>query len=689
MSVSIVNGLVAKIRKLLSKNGEITEINMYPLMFDVKVVSALAEMVGAAVCPLPGSVFVGMATRGLPLATELARRFDGVCVPVVKSVSMSSVAVLRGTRASEYSTEHVVIPEACLPQDGVRRPVYIVDDVVATGGSVRAVMGLLRETYPHLEVQEALCVVRFVDKCPAEMPVRSFFEYKSDGTYESVGRMYCSPLVVKRVSPPVGRCWSAKTVGRQLEKIGSKKCPIILYPPSMAHVSRWLDEKGFLIQIDRFPNGVPNMKVPPFVFDQCVSILIDFQDRANLIDMIGFARVLALHVERLTILVKYFPDGTMERVDRYGTVASAETVSFLLGQMPLTKGGKRVVLHVFDLHTLHNQFYFGQNVQVEMSSSLKNLVVDENQIVVFPDEGAHKRYAPLFERHRRLEFTKKRDGDARKVHLRDCYGIFQDEWAVRDGRYVIVDDMARTFGTVLETLRWLQAEGAAEGSVDVAVPNVDTQGAALLRFFAAAPPCFGKLHASVYTRDGLAMLLNPMLRGRFVPLNDAHSFLTIDEFVPEKCSVVASENATKVSVSGCFFSANVPSGVPEQPIGDEVAEGAEKRARSAVVAAGTPCCVAKAFESGIIGGMESVGCAIVVKVQDHWMQQNAVFVSDIKHPEKFVDGDQSITTGQRMQKKYNLSSGEAWLGDKRKGQMEEAMKLANKKFDEQALAADK
>lgn len=675
MSVGIVNGLVRKIVESIKKNGNVYEFNMYGIMSDAASLHAMTKMAGAAVMPLPGSVFLGMSTRGLALAYALAQSLDGVFVSVNKSVALSSVPVLRGTRTSEYSTESVVIPECCLPQDGVRRPAYIVDDVVAMGGTVRAVTDLLKEKYPHLEIQSTLCVVRFVDKCPPDLNVTSFFDFESNGTYRSVGKMYCSPMVVKRVHFDAGAFPGVCLVDGEIVKVGSKTYPIVLYPSSMGHVSRWVDPKGFLVSIDRFPNGVPNMKIPPFVVDKCVSLLIDFQDRANLVDMLGFARVLALHVERLTIVVKYFPDGTMERVDRYGTVASAETVSYLLGQMPLTKGGRRVVLQVFDLHTLQNQFYFGQNVQVDMRSSLENLVVHDDSVVVFPDEGAHKRYGPLFERCNRLEFTKKRVGDTREVHLRDCYGMFPDGWAVRDGKYVIVDDMARTFGTILETLRWLEREGAPAGSVDVAVPNVDTQGGALLRFFAAAPPCFRKLYASVYTRDGMAMFWSPMLRDRFVPLNDIHAHLCMNRRQP-MTDVVASENATKVRVSRCAFSANVPSGVPEQPIGDEVMQGAMRRARSAAVAAGTDQCVAKAFESGIINGMESVGCAMIAKKDEDEVLYKAVHISDIKHPEQFLDGDQSVTTGQRLQKKYNLASGESWLGDKRKAQLVEALACA-------------
>ena len=655
MSVSIVNGLVDRIGKLLCKNGEITEINMYPIMFDAKILSALAEMIGAATTPLPGSVFVGMATRGLPLAAELARRFDGICVPVVKSVPMASVAALRGTRTSEYSAEAVVIPELCLPQDGVRRPVYIVDDVVATGGSARAVTDLLKGAYPHLEVQTTLCVVHFVDKCPADLPVASFFKYMSNGTYLSVGGMYSSHLVVKRAFPR--------------GETGPSVSSITLVPPSLAYWPPAEAPDAYVIPWKTFPNGVPDLKVPAFVYDKAVRLVIDFQDRANLFDMIGFARVLALHVTDLTIVVNYFPDGTMERVDRYGTVATAEVVSHALGQMPLTKGNRKVVLEVYDLHTLQNQFYFGNKVQVEMRSVLEHLRVEKAAVVVFPDDGARKRYAPLFEDRLQLVFTKKRDGDARNVHLSDRYGMFPDGWSVKDANFAIVDDMARTFGTILETLRWLQANGARPASVDVAVPNVDTQGSALLRFFSSAPPCFRRLITFPFTRDGNAIHSSKFLTGKITPLYSSN------DAALRRVTAVASENPTKVLASGCDFSVNVPSGVPPQPIGDQTMQGAASRARSASVALGGKFSRVVAFESGAVDGMEAVACTVIEEDKAH----HAVHVTDTPHPAQFFPPpSQDVTTGERMRKHYNLASDEAWLGNARPRMLGEALRLALK-----------
>ena len=99
------------------------------------------------------------------------------------------------------------------------------------------------------------------------------------------------------------------------------------------------------------------------------------------------------------VIVPWFPTGTMERVSRYGEIATAHTMAALLGATPMCATGPSCVC-VIDIHALQEQFYFGNHVQVELKTAM-GLLFSENvikpwDIVVFPDDGASKRYKYLF-----------------------------------------------------------------------------------------------------------------------------------------------------------------------------------------------------------------------------------------------------------------------------------------------------
>lgn len=650
MSVDRVNKLVDEIRQKLIPSGDVTLFDLYATMFDPRVVSALAEMAGAAMTPLPGTLYLAVAARGMPFGFEMARRHDGECAPVLKSAALPADRLLSTTRDSEYSSERVVIPRGCLPNDGVRRPVWIVDDVVATGGTVRAITALLRESYPHLEVQGALCLVRFTDKCPPDLDVVSFFDYRSDGTFERVGRAYQSPMVVQRTVHGLNVSNETTRMDSDGKMHFGSSNHVHFYPPTFGYPCM-CDKFGIMMPSKRFPNGVPDWKIDVPVDGKRIRVYVDCQDRANMLDVVAFARVLARHpIESLKIVIPYFPDGTMERVETYGTIASAETVAHMIGDMPVTRSGP-VTVTVKDLHALPNQFYFGEKVLVNMQTSV--LVTSQYDVVVFPDDGAMKRYRSVCGGSRMMCFAKNRHGDDRQVTLQTEIGVPPPDWSYAAGTFVVVDDMMRTGGTILETMENLQKLGAAPRSVDVIVPNIDTQGSALLRFFHRAPPCFNKLIFTAHTRDGIALSRSGFFGDRVAPRYNDHALAASNR-------AVASTNKTKIDAYRAEFSVNVPSGVPPQPFDDLTARGARCRVESAKVAMEKfvlPNAL-YAFESGCVDGKEAVAYCCFKGEQT----KETLLVTDLVHPHDCLNPDDPYTTtGQRMQRKYNLPSADAWV----------------------------
>ena len=105
----------------------------------------------------------------------------------------------------------------------------------------------------------------------------------------------------------------------------------------------------------------------------------------------------------LKVLLPYFPTGTMERIQTQGEVATAYVLAQMLSSIPLTRTGPTEVV-IFDIHALQNQFYFSSDIIVRLESTVGLLLEqlhqrdtsEERFAIVFPDDGAHKRFAVLF-----------------------------------------------------------------------------------------------------------------------------------------------------------------------------------------------------------------------------------------------------------------------------------------------------
>jgi len=77
-------------------------------------------------------------------------------------------------------------------------------------------------------------------------------------------------------------------------------------------------------------------------------------------------------LQTLTVVLPYYPTGTMERVTKEGQVATASTLARLFSNLP--RIGKPIRVAVYDLHTLQNRFYLSGNALASMHSGLPLLL---------------------------------------------------------------------------------------------------------------------------------------------------------------------------------------------------------------------------------------------------------------------------------------------------------------------------
>jgi phosphoribosylpyrophosphate synthetase len=252
-----------------------------------------------------------------------------------------------------------------------------------------------------------------------------------------------------------------------------------LYPKRFKlHKSSW----------KKFPDGTDQIEVGGFqpvnrISGEDVIMLCSFHNNdVTLSQFSVMVTLLQSFVKSLTIVLPFYPVGTMERVTKEGEVATANTYAQMFSNLPSCGRPSRkyyynihfinlmlllyyyilIGLIVYDLHTLQNRFYLHGNAVASLQTTIP-LLIDEIKrtdinCIAFPDDGAAKRFGSMF-KGLGLEIVtcgKTRNGDKRVVTIQDgdCKGK----------NVVIVDDLVQTGGTLYECGVALRNAGATSVS---------------------------------------------------------------------------------------------------------------------------------------------------------------------------------------------------------------------------------
>uniref|UniRef100_A0A7S0YMS6 ribose-phosphate diphosphokinase n=1 Tax=Polytomella parva TaxID=51329 RepID=A0A7S0YMS6_9CHLO len=224
------------------------------------------------------------------------------------------------------------------------------------------------------------------------------------------------------------------------------------------------------IKWGKFSDGFPDLFVDDAINirNKHVAFLGSFHNPSVIFEQISVIYALPrLFVSSFTLVLPFFPTGTMERVENEGDVATAHTLARLLSHIPLSRGGPTSLV-IFDIHALQERFYFGDSVLPLFESGvplllerLRMLPDRSNVTIAYPDEGAWKRFHYQFKADGFPEVvcTKVRDGSKRIVQLKE---------GKPEGRHVvIVDDLVQSGGTLIECRNLLASLGARHVSAFV------------------------------------------------------------------------------------------------------------------------------------------------------------------------------------------------------------------------------
>jgi len=180
-------------------------------------------------------------------------------------------------------------------------------------------------------------------------------------------------------------------------------------------------------------------------------------------------------VGSLTVLLPYYPTGTMERVDINddGVIPTANTLALLFNGLPSV--GRPIRVMTYDLHTLQNRFYFGMHSVATLHTAVPLIVSkieelkrrggeDEITAVAFPDEGACKRFGVLFEKK---VFEQDSIIICSKVRLGTTKVVTIADGKPSGKHVIIIDDQTKSGGTLIACAKKLKENGASRVSAFV------------------------------------------------------------------------------------------------------------------------------------------------------------------------------------------------------------------------------
>ena len=323
---------------------------------------------------------VFLDSRGY-LYTEIANMLD---LGIVKACKTKKVKNMIGVEyGTEYSKSAIYMLDDVL-KSGDR--VLIVDDLIATGGSVGAAKQLSEKF--GATVVGALATIALEDDIFIKgqkalgLPLYSLFQCKNDGPLTSMNLPFY---------PSVEFADDGRTVVMSHSSSKSLADNVIDQDHSKYRYGN--------VSWQHFGDTYPNITFDTNLKNRDVIFVMSMHSPSIFMEQLSVLMVLPRQqIRSLKIMMSYFAPGTMDRVDSEGIMATAETVATILSScMPQTQTGPPI-LEIYDIHALQERFYFKDKVIVELKSAIPLLIKKYNRTwcIVFPDDGANKRFGSMF-----------------------------------------------------------------------------------------------------------------------------------------------------------------------------------------------------------------------------------------------------------------------------------------------------
>ena len=589
-----------------------------PLMMDPKLDSFVIDEMIKLLEGIEFDYFAGLDARGFLFKT-IATKMNKGFIMIRKGDKLPNC--ISTTYGTEYSQDKICIANT-FPRN---KKIILLDDVLVTGGTFCAAINLIENI--GSTVVACLTLIELVGCTRKEQLSNyrtiSLLKYdvnstskeldpllnKSNSNLFIMEEVHTGDITIStidgnlnfRLIPALNKYSLNKKVEHECkEYIPLEPCEELIQVVVFSHPSMDSIAEGLLansgpyrkggIRWDKFPDGTPNITFEneKYLNDKRVIFLMSLSD-GDLLDQISMIKVLPRQgIKSLDVYLPFFHVGTMERVNEFGPnqLATADTLSTMLSTgIAHTKEGP-VRLHIYDLHTLHNRFYFGNDISIRMETGINLLKkeIDNDTIIIFPDDGAAKRFGGFFEGFNTLTCAKKRDGKKRKVVIEDF-----DSLPLRAKREhaIIVDDLVQTGGTLEECRKALVEKGFSK--ISAYVTHVVFPNDSHLRFIKKEEGFHKFYHTNSNPSVSIKLNCEPFhllkLEDDISPSQFTDKFKSLIIYVAStseiKLDAVYRAFSRKRALSRRYtckiYGIDIKSNVSEQPIGEETRLGCNNR----------------------------------------------------------------------------------------------------------------
>lgn len=398
-------------------------------------------------------VVCGLDARGFIISSSI-QMLTGIPQVMIRKQSKLPGPKFSHEYKKEYGSDILEL-EADSITPGQR--VLIVDDLMATAGTLNAAINLVEQAGGI--VCGVAVLVEFRDLKGRDKiknyKVFSLFSLDSFNDTEVLNNTVDIPnkLKLNKFRPTVYPINDDRPVlmwHTSMESFAKKMLTVSNFRPSY-------------INWNYFPDNWPNITFEPSstLINKDITFIMSMSNKEIFAEQLAMLVVLPRQlINSLTIIIPYLGPATHERVDYSGQLATVEPILKIMSScIPMTKTGPPI-FRIFDIHALQIRFYPNDNITMKLMSAIPVLLSylknkNENYVIVYPDDGSHKRFKYFFEDFPQVICSKIRDGDTRKIIIREKINWPED--AINN--CIIIDDLAQSGETLLSCAKSLKNLG--------------------------------------------------------------------------------------------------------------------------------------------------------------------------------------------------------------------------------------
>lgn len=403
----------------------------------------------------------GLETRGIYIASAIQQQF-GIPQVMIRKQSKLPGEKYTYEYKKEYGTDILEL-EVDSIKKGER--ILIVDDLMATAGSLEAAANLVEQAGGIVDA--FMVLIEFRDLKGRDR-LKSSYPYAYTYSLFSLDSFDETQVLSKNVGIP-----TELRINRFRPSVYpyDSNTPVLMWHPTMETFAKKMlqvsNMRASYINWNYFPDTWPNITFEPSVTLVNKNVVFVMSIARKEIFAEQLAMLVALPrqlINSLTIIVPYLGPATHERVDYSGQLATVEPILKILSScIPMTKTGPPI-LRIFDIHALQIRFYTNDNITMKLMSAVPVFInylksKKDRYVIAYPDDGSYKRFKYFFEDFPQVICSKIREGNLRKIIVREKVNWPEDQ-SIQLDNVVIIDDLVQSGETLLSCAEALKSLGA-------------------------------------------------------------------------------------------------------------------------------------------------------------------------------------------------------------------------------------